>query len=238
MRSTSDDAIEGLSSSYNPKSSVYYDLHHREIRLVKLLKGGWSDKIRCQLDQVSLDDRPAYKALSYAWGSPRATRPILVNGHQHPVTVNLESALRRLRRIDSDLTIWIDALCINQSDTSERTKQVNLMHGIYAFTEEVIVYLGEVLQHGSVGSNDAVSTSTTTFHFDERDGEKLETFRGRYLPKTALTVKGKRILDYAFDIFCFLRLLSEGSDLKHLPALILNLENLSTVNINGTSLKG
>jgi Heterokaryon incompatibility protein (HET) len=115
MTSSSVGATESLSSIYDPYNEVYHDLHPREIRLVELFRGRWSDTIRCQLHRAASANRPAYKALSYAWGSPRATRPVLVNGYQHLVTVNLESALRRLRRVDSDLTLWIDALCINQS---------------------------------------------------------------------------------------------------------------------------
>ncbi|CZR57632.1 uncharacterized protein PAC_07521 [Phialocephala subalpina] len=180
MISFTEEATETLLASiYNPQSDVYHDLHPREIRLLKLLKGRWSDKICCQLHHVSLANRPSYKALSYAWGSPRATRPIVVNGYQHAVTVNLESALRRLRRIDGDLTLWVDALCINQSNNPERTKQVNLMHDIFSSTEEVIVYLGEVPQHGSMSSNGPISESTTTFHCNENDGENLEVFRNR-----------------------------------------------------------
>ncbi|CAG8957510.1 hypothetical protein HYFRA_00010376 [Hymenoscyphus fraxineus] len=58
-------------------------------------------------------------------GSPRATLPILVNGFEHQVTVNLQSALKRLRKVDAYMEIWVDALSINQSDISERTEQVN-----------------------------------------------------------------------------------------------------------------
>ncbi|KAF8866325.1 HET-domain-containing protein, partial [Acephala macrosclerotiorum] len=204
-------------------SDVYHDLHPREIRLVKLLKSRWSDKIQCQLHHVSLANRPSYKALSYAWGSPRATRPILVNGYQHAVTVNLESALRRLRRIDEDLILWIDALCINQSNNSERTEQVNLMHDIFAFTKEVIVYLGEVPQHGLMRPNGPISESTTTFQCDETDGEILEIFRNRCTAKRPSKIsKGTSKFDFAFDIFCLLRLLSKVSDSRQFPAFDLN----------------
>ena len=124
MASFTDGAAEPHSSIYNPHSEIYHDLHPREIRLVRLVRGRWPDKISCQLHHAALANRPSYKALSYAWGSSRTTRHILLNGWQHFVTVNLESALRRLRKTDSDLILWIDALCINQSNSSERTKQV------------------------------------------------------------------------------------------------------------------
>ena len=37
---------------------------------------------------------------------------------------------------------WIDAVCINQADTSERNHQVRLMRDIYSQAEEVIAWLG------------------------------------------------------------------------------------------------
>ncbi|TVY80898.1 Heterokaryon incompatibility protein 6, OR allele [Lachnellula suecica] len=163
-------------SIYNPRNEVYHDLHPSEIRLVQLLPGQWADKIHCRLQHAYLANRPSYKALSYAWGSPRATRPILVNGCQHAVTVNLESALRRLRRVNSDVVIWIDALSINQSDHEERSAQVELMHDIFALTEEVIVYLGEVTSDDFTTLTKSVPTPATVFHFDGTDNEKLDIF--------------------------------------------------------------
>jgi hypothetical protein len=213
-------ATESFSSVYNTHSEVYHNLHPGETRLVKLLKGQWSDKIHCQLYHAPLANRPSYKALSYAWGSPKTTRSILMNGYQHSVTVNLESALRRLRRSDSVLTLWIDALCINQADDSERTEQVKLMHRIFASTEEVIVYLGEVAHHGSMALKEPTSISTATFSCDSSDEDKLEVFRSRCVAET--TSKSKARMDYAFEIFCFLRLLAEESAVNHLPAFDSN----------------
>jgi hypothetical protein len=38
--------------------------------------------------------------------------------------------------------VWIDALCINQSDDEEKTEQVRRMGEVYAQAKQVIVYLG------------------------------------------------------------------------------------------------
>ena len=53
------------------------------------------------------------------------------------VTCNLESALRHLRKQDVDIHIWADALCINQSDVSEKALQVRLMSQIYGNEKHV-----------------------------------------------------------------------------------------------------
>ncbi|KAH8588713.1 heterokaryon incompatibility, partial [Bisporella sp. PMI_857] len=38
--------------------------------------------------------------------------------------------------------IWIDALCINQGDLSEKSKQIPIMRCIYENAEQVIIWLG------------------------------------------------------------------------------------------------
>jgi hypothetical protein len=38
--------------------------------------------------------------------------------------------------------IWIDAICINQEDTFERTHQVNLMKSIFSEANAVLIWLG------------------------------------------------------------------------------------------------
>lgn len=61
-----------------------------------------------------------------------------------PIQTNLASALRRLRKPDECRKIWIDLLCINQENLTERNQQVALMGEIYAQAEAVRVWLGEI----------------------------------------------------------------------------------------------
>ncbi|UZP40249.1 hypothetical protein NXS19_008065 [Fusarium pseudograminearum] len=46
------------------------------------------------------------------------------------------------RRKDLPLTLWIDALCIDQDDEVEKTEQVQQMHQIYSQASSVITWLG------------------------------------------------------------------------------------------------
>jgi hypothetical protein len=120
------------------------DKAKREIRLVKLFPEPDPDyDIRCELSNVSLDTHPLYKALSYTWGKSNDTVPITLNGHRFAVTRNLKKALQRLRALDTDTPIWIDAICINQVNTDERMHQVELMRVIFENPKEVIVWLGD-----------------------------------------------------------------------------------------------
>jgi hypothetical protein len=103
--------------SYKPLDFVNF-----EFRLLTLLEtedSSQEGQIRCELKHAYLDDPPQYHALSYCWGDPTVTAPILVNGSTMEVTTNLEAALPELRG-QKIKTIWVDALCINQQDPTER----------------------------------------------------------------------------------------------------------------------
>ncbi|KAI4597335.1 hypothetical protein KJ359_004441 [Pestalotiopsis sp. 9143b] len=99
--------------------------------------------IVCRLDAFEFGEKPKYEALSYMWGSENNQASIVVNGFSISVRQNLLGALRYLRSQARDLPIWIDALCINQEDVTERNRQLRIMHHIYFRASMVIVWLGE-----------------------------------------------------------------------------------------------
>ncbi|KAJ9647155.1 hypothetical protein H2199_002141 [Coniosporium tulheliwenetii] len=100
----------------------------------------------CTLSKASLSDKPVYGALSYVWGDPSVTTPIIVNGVEVQVTTNLDSALRHICQERFPLILWVDAICINQEDLAERSQQVQLMGKIYSQAEGVMVWLGEAAE--------------------------------------------------------------------------------------------
>ncbi|KAF2261551.1 hypothetical protein CC78DRAFT_546547 [Lojkania enalia] len=55
----------------------------------------------------------------------------------------LHAALKRLRKPDSHLSIWIDALCIDQNNVAEKNEHVKIMGKIYANASAVRIWLGE-----------------------------------------------------------------------------------------------
>ncbi|KAI4223034.1 MAG: hypothetical protein LQ349_007509 [Xanthoria aureola] len=103
--------------------------------------------IVCTLQTVLLDDA-IYEAISYVWGDPKHTRQILCNGYLLDVTVSLYGALQRLRRLPEigHRNLWTDAICIDQSNTVERSSQVSMMASIYERATAVHVWLGEDVQ--------------------------------------------------------------------------------------------
>ncbi|KAL7932889.1 heterokaryon incompatibility protein domain-containing protein [Trichoderma chlorosporum] len=108
-----------------------------------------SDPIHMELSNVSLADKPTYEALSYCWGDVTKRMPVICNRNQFHVTENLDSALRHLRLETEERTLWVDAICIDQTNIFERSFQVSLMQRIYRLAERVVVWLGD----GEAGSN-------------------------------------------------------------------------------------
>jgi hypothetical protein len=131
---------------HNDRSSLYRPLSDTspEIRLLTLRAANSTHAtIECGLHCAFLDDKPEYTAISYVWGDPSITENIVVEGCVLPVTVNLASALRHLRTVFGQITLWADAICINQDDNSERTHQIQHMRSIYRQAMKVMSFLGQ-----------------------------------------------------------------------------------------------
>ena len=98
--------------------------------------------IHCVLHTASLDDEPSYTALSYVWGTDVPSTAVLVNGKLVLVRKNLAAVLGCLQQIDRSVNLWVDAICINQGDITEKSYQVQMMAKIYERSIEVLVWLG------------------------------------------------------------------------------------------------
>ncbi|KAF2001633.1 hypothetical protein P154DRAFT_490040, partial [Amniculicola lignicola CBS 123094] len=122
------------------------NLREDEIRILHIHLGDWGDPLVCDFRIVSLKEKPSYCALSYVWGKDAATFEVEVNQTIMKIQPNLHSALRRIRahRKEEYLTLWADALCIDQSSTKERNHQVGIMGEIYSKCKEVLVWMGEM----------------------------------------------------------------------------------------------
>ncbi|KZL85690.1 heterokaryon incompatibility protein [Colletotrichum incanum] len=95
--------------------------------------------------------------MSYAWGPEQPTASIFLNGTEIDIRVNLAAGLRRFRTMDyfkRGGNIWIDALCIDHSDETEKASQIPLMGSIYKLAANVIVWLGPETD----GSSNAIDT--------------------------------------------------------------------------------
>lgn len=140
--------MQATSTTRSSQEHVYRPLAGSEIRVLHLKPGGFHDPIQLTLHHASLDEEPYgpldYKALSYVWGPSDNNMAICVDSAvEFPVTDNLYDALRRLRALDTESNLWIDAISINQSDLAEKAAQVSLMGKIFGRALQVVVWLGE-----------------------------------------------------------------------------------------------
>ncbi|KAH7926181.1 HET-domain-containing protein, partial [Leucogyrophana mollusca] len=127
-------------------AAVYAPLPSCSFRLLTILPSSPSDPslISCQLSTHPLSSAPPYTALSYTWGSHRNPLPVQLGNNCFPVRQNLHQALTHIRinAKGNPVTLWADAICINQDDPDERTDQVRQMHTIYTNASDVLVWLG------------------------------------------------------------------------------------------------
>jgi hypothetical protein len=91
---------------------------------------------------ASLEARPSFTALSYVWGTDYGSHMVRCSTYDIPITENCNTALQNLRNKLGTVVIWVDAICINQKDTAERSQQVQLMDRIYTYAETSYMWLG------------------------------------------------------------------------------------------------
>jgi hypothetical protein len=94
-------------------------------------------------------DAEATMLPSHMHGDLRSLRAIsLINGKVLSIGMNLRHFLRRLQAVpdEVDRWLWADAICINQSNVSEKSSQVAAMGNIFEIAAYVKIWLGEAEQ--------------------------------------------------------------------------------------------
>lgn len=120
----------------------------QEIRLLDLQRSDHtSDPLVGTFRTVSLDQEstPCYTALSYVWGALQPTQGTTIDlgvGHLS-ITKTCHDALRQIRSLHGNTTIWVDSICIDQTSEAERHHQVSLMGDVYSRADKVYIWLGE-----------------------------------------------------------------------------------------------
>lgn len=124
---------------YNPLPQGNY------IRLLEVCQDSLSHELVCKFNIVRLDDcRHKYTAISYAWENQAPVSRIrFSNGQSIPLSLTLSTLFDSLRKNYRSFTLWIDAICINQKDTAEKSSQVRLMGQVYSCAEQLLLWLGE-----------------------------------------------------------------------------------------------
>ena len=127
------------------------DPEKQEIRLLILWPGSLDIQPHCDIEVCSLKDGH-FAALSYVWGDEKERKDIIVSDQTISVTANLELALRYLQCKDL-IRIWVDALCINQSDAVEKALQVGSMSQIYSKAHTTYMWIGAPVYYSDVAMN-------------------------------------------------------------------------------------
>jgi hypothetical protein len=153
---------------YRPLPTSSFE--NSKIRLLHLHPGDFDDPIYCGIYHATIGKKlpnPKYNALSYVWGDATQTKPIQLGYYKSSrpevvrnwspdylpevncyetfqVTKNLENGLRYLRDRTLQRVLWVDAICINQSDIDERSLQVQEMGHIYRGAARVHIWLGSM----------------------------------------------------------------------------------------------
>ncbi|KAG6354818.1 hypothetical protein INS49_003899 [Diaporthe citri] len=143
-----DDRSAGKKSPiYDPLTGV------DEVRLLRLSAQRATDDqvLHGFLESTSLSIRPEYTAVSYTWADADGNRDlneVMFLGSLWlplPITSNCAAALRRLRSGHHVQTLWVDSICINQSNQDEKSHQVGLMRDIFSRANSVTIFLGQVI---------------------------------------------------------------------------------------------
>ncbi|KAL9116142.1 MAG: hypothetical protein Q9227_000511 [Pyrenula ochraceoflavens] len=115
-------------------------------RLLRLLPGRKGSSIFCQLEILEFKPFPEpYVAVSYTWGAADTEHMILsINGALLPVRNNLFKLLSAFRKSAETVTLWVDAVCIDQSSLDEKNHQVQLMGRIFRRARCVNAWLGSM----------------------------------------------------------------------------------------------
>ncbi len=139
---------------------------------------------------------PAFQALSYTWGQEIKHRIGCDNveknsigrvGRFLPIHKNLWLALQRLRHETEERVLWIDAICINQTENGEKNIQVPLMRKIFEKADSVIVWLGEESKDSSAAFDlisRLVAAAATELESSSADINKV--FQAQDLDRLAL----------------------------------------------------
>ena len=202
MRKRFDPSVNNLSQSGPPRSSkgdqgqkgeelrpttsCYQPLPSQQsIRLLHLHPGAEGSPIEATLSVHSLANLPSYESLSYCWGN-KGEFPMVCNSFPITIQQSLFQALRALRLRDVERILWVDAICINQNDNTERSSQVQLMRQIYQCSIRVVVWLGEHAQDSEQGADLLLQIQRLAVENDEKGSDLAQALSSKDLLELGL----------------------------------------------------
>jgi hypothetical protein len=120
----------------------YSELGKNTIRLLRIRRGRAFEAVKCRFEEVPITNPGNYEAVSYVWGTDSEEMSILIEGRTLAITQSAFDIIRRRRSVMFEQVIWIDQVCINQSDMEEKSSQIVMMKDIYRGAQRVLAFLG------------------------------------------------------------------------------------------------
>ena len=112
-----------------------------------------NDDIRGTLEGFEHKSAPQFIAQSYVCGEGECDNRITVNGNAHNIKPNLAIALHQTKSalfemsvqpsLASNAWVWVDAICIDQSNVAELEAQIRFMDRIYRAATATFISLGK-----------------------------------------------------------------------------------------------
>jgi hypothetical protein len=122
---------------------VPLDRSSDDIRVLRLNPSlDLASPINCNLEHISMTQAASYEALSYCWEGNETPNCIWLNQCPFPVTKSLHSALLALCKPTEPRILWVDAVCLNQKDSNEKSREIWRMLDIYTNATSVVIWLG------------------------------------------------------------------------------------------------
>ncbi|UPK93210.1 hypothetical protein LCI18_004145 [Fusarium solani-melongenae] len=139
---------------FQPSPVYQRRLQFNEFRVIRLDGVPDADQpLHVELETHLDGSDSEYDATSYTWagenGDSSLSQPIFIGPYWDVLiqTKNCWEMLKYFRPWGGQRRIWVDAICINQRDDSERNAQVAKMAQIYTHCRRVLVYLGRDSVH-------------------------------------------------------------------------------------------
>ncbi|KDN69149.1 hypothetical protein CSUB01_05588 [Colletotrichum sublineola] len=121
-----------MNAQHGPKEAgLYSPLKINQIRLLRLNLDPDSNEVG-SLEVVDLRDASPHYALSHSWTNQHSSQDVLINNQLVTLGADLAACVHRLlqlARSNSEFDpsiryIWIDSICIDQSNLAERASQM------------------------------------------------------------------------------------------------------------------
>ncbi|GIZ44889.1 hypothetical protein CKM354_000807400 [Cercospora kikuchii] len=199
--------------------SVHLPQPRNQIRLLHIQIASDDLEIQARLEVHSLNHCPPFRAISYTWGDQKPAISISINGRSCQVRMNCWYALWQMRHHKHPGPLWVDSICIDQSNFDEKSAQVSLMGRIYSKAESTACCLGPGRNLANVerllrppSDNDTSSTLAAEKHL-LRELQHRPYFRRTW-------IKQEIILSKEIHLFCGMDSLDWNTYVKVLDSFV------------------